>query len=70
MAEFYAMTDHLVFGCARSESNLIHDNYHHAIADMRDDAPVRNIFNTINTLGLSVVADTGMSDGGSTPLPN
>ena len=49
LAETYASAGHKVFGCARGESNFVHKNYHHVIADIRNDADVRNLFKQIST---------------------
>ena len=51
LAETYAKAGHRVFGCGRSNSDLIHENYRHIIADINDDDTVRGLFKEIVAAG-------------------
>lgn len=47
LAETYAAAGHRVFGCSRGNSDFTHQNYHHIVTDVRDDAAVRYLFKEI-----------------------
>lgn len=47
LAEIYAHAGHRVFGCARGDSDFVHENYRHFIADITDEAAVRGQFKEI-----------------------
>ncbi len=47
LAEYYCEQGHRVFGCSRSEPDCQRDNYRHFIADVTDEAQVKQLFSAI-----------------------
>lgn len=47
LAEYYLDKNNIVVGCSRSQSDLIHDNYFHICADVKNEVDIKRIFNFI-----------------------
>ena len=47
LVEHYVDRGHSVFGLSRSESDFVHRQYHHLIADVADESAVRRAFSQI-----------------------
>ena len=47
LAERYLAAGWCVLGCSRTESDLVHENYRHVLADVADEAAVKNLFTTV-----------------------
>lgn len=41
----------IVFGCSRSNSEIVHQNYHHFIVDVSDESQVKSMFKEIRSTG-------------------
>lgn len=54
LAGHYAGAGHRVFGCARGDSDLAHENYTHIAADITDEAAVRDVFKAVTDAGAAV----------------
>jgi 3-oxoacyl-[acyl-carrier protein] reductase len=64
LAEHFLSQGHVVFGCSRSESDLVHHNYTHFTADVADEMQVKAMFTKIrkNTEELDVlINNAGMA---------
>ena len=46
----YLRRGHLVFGCSRSESDIIHDNYHHYITDVTVESDIKKMLLKIKSI--------------------
>ena len=49
LARYYAERGHLVFGLGRSQSDFVHDRYHHLRTDVTDADAVQQAFATISS---------------------
>ena len=50
LAKYYLDNGHIVIGCSRSESELIHENYKHFCLDVSDEKKVNEMFINIRRL--------------------
>jgi 3-oxoacyl-[acyl-carrier protein] reductase len=48
LCEHYLSRQHLVIGCSRSATSLVHDHYQHVMLDVADEAAVTALFAQIN----------------------
>jgi 3-oxoacyl-[acyl-carrier protein] reductase len=47
LAEYYLAKGHTVVGCSRSETDLLHDNYAHFIADVADETAIKALVRSV-----------------------
>ncbi len=47
LAQYYLDQGHIVIGCSRNESDLVHENYHHYTADVADEASIRMLIGNV-----------------------
>lgn len=47
LAEYFLSCNDIVIGCSRSESDLLHPQYHHYCMDVSNETSVKNIFSEI-----------------------
>jgi 3-oxoacyl-[acyl-carrier protein] reductase len=69
LCEYYLKKGHVVIGCARSDSDLVDENYHHFNVDVANEKQVINLFfqlkkkfsrldNLINNAGIALMNHT------------
>ena len=51
LTQIFLERGYTVYGCSRSESDLVHSNYHHFLADVSDESDVKNMFKQIRSNG-------------------
>ena len=49
LTQIFLERGYTVYGCSRSESDLVHSNYHHFLADVSDESDVKNMFKQIRS---------------------
>ena len=50
LAEYYLANDHIVVGCSRGPSSIIHSNYSHYVLDVTDEELIINMVRSVAEL--------------------